>query len=139
MLEQIAEEQPLTASSSLEEGPTVSVVKIAGKKNVLLMTWQQKVNPGDVRRAFETIQAALDAASADMCVVVDLRQNPIFPLTDTMISAMKPYQHHRLAEWLIIGGNRGAKAIESFLSRITGRQNVLWFDTEAEALAHCNR
>jgi hypothetical protein len=132
-------EQSSTTNSSLEEGPTVSVEKITGKKDVLLMTWQQNIDPGDVRRAFESIQAVLDSSSAEMCVVVDLRQNPVFPLTETMISAIRPYQHHLLAEWLIIGGNRGAKAIESFLSRITGKHNVLWFGTEAEALAHCNR
>ncbi len=139
MLEQLAEELPMTASSHLTEGPTVSVEKIDGKKDVLLMTWQQKVNPADVRRAFQTIQAILDSSSHEMCVVVDLRQNPAFPLTETMISAIRPYQHHQLSEWLIIGVNRGAKAVESFLSKLTGRNNVLWFDTEAEALAYCNR
>ncbi|MBN1120367.1 MAG: hypothetical protein JXJ17_04765 [Anaerolineae bacterium] len=139
MVEQRVMEQSNIVNSSLEEGPTVSVKEIHDKKNVLLMTWQQKVDPADVRRAFQSIQAVLDSASAEMCVVVDLRQNPVFPLTETMISAIRPYQHHLLAEWLIIGSNRGAKAVEGFLSRITGRNNVLLFNTESEALAHCNR
>ena len=126
------------ASSTLTTQTTVSVEVVDGLNNILMMTWQQKVNPADVRRAFETIQAALDAASEEMCVVVDLRSNPVFPLTETMMSALRPYQHDYMAEWLIIGGNRGAKAIEGFLSRITGRKNVLWFETEDEAFAHCS-
>jgi hypothetical protein len=139
VFEQLVEESPVMVNGSNKDESTVSVEKIRGKKNVLLMTWQQKVDPADVRRAFQVIQAALDSSSNEMCVVVDLRQNPVFPLTETMISAIRPYQHQLLSEWLIIGVNRGAKAIESFLSKLTGRHNVLWFDTEAEALAYCNR
>ena len=115
---------------------TVHVEPFEGMDGTLLMTWQSKIDPLDVKTAFGAIDQALASADGPIYVVVDLLQNPQFPLSDTMFSAVSCYAHPLLAEWLIVGGSRGARAIESFLSRVTGRQNVLWFDSMGAALDH---
>lgn len=115
---------------------TVGVEPFAGVDGTLLMTWQAKIDPQDVKTAFGVIDRVLASADGPVYVVVDLLLNPQFPLSDTMFSALSSYSHPLLAEWLIVGGSRGARAIESFLSRVTGRHNVLWFDSMEEALAH---
>jgi len=124
--------RPADASSTA----TVAVQPVDGYQNTLLMTWQQNVHPPDVRTAFEAICRSLHADNGPVYVVVDLLCDPKFPLSETMMSAVNCYANPLLGAWLIVGGNRGAKAIESFLARVTRRQNVFWFDSMDEALAY---
>ncbi|MCA9905871.1 MAG: hypothetical protein KC547_18575 [Anaerolineae bacterium] len=101
------------------------------------MIWGHNVNERDVKSAFAQIQALLDEVSEPRCVLVDLSSEPNMPLGATVQNALwGPYRHPRLRTWLIIESrpNRVAHVAEKFLSGATGRQNVLWFTSEAEAL-----
>lgn len=114
---------------------TVSVEALEGYP-ALKMIWQHDVVETDVAPAFAKISAALDATKHPLYVVVDLLSNPRFPIMTTVQEALAPYRDPMLKEWLIIGSNWMAKAIESTLARITRHKNVRWFKTEAEALAY---
>ena len=114
---------------------TVSVEAIEGYP-ALKMMWQHDVVEADVAPAFAKISAALDATKRPLYVVVDLRSNPRFPILTTVQEALTPYRDPMLKEWLIVGSNWMAKAIESTLADITRHKNVRWFKTESEALAH---
>ena len=114
--------------------PTVVVEVFKECDNTLLMKWQHDIKPSDVRLAFETISDALRTTSSPIYVVVDLTQNPRFPLSETMFSALDCYHHPNLEAWLILGGGKAARAIEGFLSSMTGKQNVYWFETMADVL-----
>ena len=115
--------------------PSTVVVEVFEEyDNTLLMKWQHDIQPSDVRVAFETISDALCATSGFLCVVVDLTQNPRFPLSETMLNALDCYRHPNLEAWLILGGGKAARSIEGFLSRMTGKQNVYWFETMADVL-----
>jgi hypothetical protein len=112
---------------------TLTVDPIQEYSNALLMTWQHHINKDDVAPAFEKIVDFLEASPEPVYVVVDLLENPKFPLVETMRRALKAYDHPRLKAWLVVGSNPLAKQIESFLSMITGRKNVFWFDTMEQA------
>jgi hypothetical protein len=114
---------------------TISVEPLEGYP-ALKMIWQHDVVEADVAPAFAKISAALDASKRPMYVVVDLLSNPRFPIMTTVQEALAPYRDPMLKEWLIVGSNWMAKAIESTLARITRHKNVRWFKTEAEALAY---
>ncbi|MBN1964160.1 MAG: hypothetical protein JW910_05915 [Anaerolineae bacterium] len=114
--------------------PTVHVEPIPGCP-ALKMTWQQHVRDEDVKTAFEDIIAALEAREAPLFVIVDLLSNPRFPLRTTVQEASSAYRDRRLAAWLIVGSNWMARMVEGSLSRLTGRHNVYWYESEAEALA----
>jgi hypothetical protein len=114
---------------------TVSVEPIEGYP-ALKMIWQHDVIEADVAPAFAKISAALDATNRPLYVVVDLLSSPRFPIMTTVQEALAPYRDPMLKEWLVVGSNWMAKAIESTLARITRHKNVRWFKTEAEALAY---
>lgn len=114
---------------------TVSVEPLEGYP-ALKMVWQHDVVEADVAPAFAKISAALDATKRPLYVVVDLLSNPHFPIMTTVQEALVPYRDPMLKEWLIVGSNWMAKAIESTLARITRHKNVRWFKTEVEALAY---
>ena len=114
--------------------PTISVETIENY-NAIRMVWARHVNGPDVHSAFAQVQAILNASDQQMYVVVDILNQPQFPLGDTLQAAMYgPYRNPNLKEWLIVGTNQFAKMIERVLAATTGRHNVRWFDTEAEAL-----
>lgn len=115
--------------------PTVSVEPIEGYP-ALKMIWQHDVVEADVAPAFARISAALDATNRPLYIVVDLLSNPRFPIMTTVQEALSPYRDPMLKEWLIVGSNWMAKAIEGTLARITRHKNVRWFKTETEALAY---
>ena len=100
------------------------------------MIWQHDIIEADVAPAFQKISTALDATKRPLYVIVDLLSNPRFPIMTTVQEALPPYRDPMLKEWLIVGSNWMAKAIESTLARITRHNNVRWFKTEAEALAY---
>jgi hypothetical protein len=113
--------------------PTVDVQPIKYLP-ALKMIWQHKVVDKDVITAFESITTALNNSKDPLYVVVDLLNNPNFPLMVTIQNALEPYRHPQLQEWLIVGSNWMARTIEGTLSKITRHKNVRWFDTEDDAL-----
>lgn len=116
---------------------TVNVTKIQGHKNALLMRWEHDVNKEDVSPAFEEITAFLNISPEKCYVVVDLLQNPRFPMVETMRRALSgPYDHPKMEAWLVVGSNQLARQIENFLSTVTGKKNVYWFDTIEDAMTH---
>lgn len=101
------------------------------------MVWGHRVDERDVKLAFTEIQTLLNGVLEPRCVLVDLTNEPNMPLSATVHNAlMGPYRHPKLRNWLIIESkpNRVAHVVEKFLSGATGRQNVLWFKSEDEAL-----
>lgn len=112
--------------------PTVSVEAVSSY-NAILMTWQHRVDKSDVVRAFHKINQTLNEAAAPVYVVVDITNNPRFPLRETINSALwGPYRNPKLKAWLIIGSNPTARAIERSLSGVTKRKNVFWFQSFEE-------
>ncbi|MCC6565168.1 MAG: hypothetical protein IT298_05340, partial [Chloroflexi bacterium] len=72
-----------------------------------------------------------------ICILVDLRERPNFPLTDTLRGALDGvFQHHNLDKWLVVGSTSLAQTIGRTLSAITRRSNILWFKTYDEAIAY---
>lgn len=109
------------------------MVEMTEFPNVIRMTWSHLVNADEVQPAFEMITSYLDNTEKPMYVVVDILADPLFPLRETISSALwTAYKHPMLAKWLVIGTNPLAHAIERTLSRVTGRYNVLWFKSETE-------
>lgn len=115
---------------------TVTVEPLAEKPEHLLMTWQSHVEIDDMREAFRAITKALDESGKPRYVVVDIRANPRFPVTQTVTEAMEPYSHPNMAGWLIVGQNFLARSIERVLSAITRKHNVHWFTTLEDAIAY---
>ena len=115
--------------------PTITVEPIEHYP-ALKMTWQHFVNEADVAPAFQKIANLLDTTHQPIYVIVDLLSNPRFPIMVTVQEALGPYRDPMLKEWLVIGSNWMAKAIESTLARISGHRNVRWFISEADALAY---
>lgn len=113
------------------------VIEATNSPTLIRMTWSHEVNGHDVKPAFEAITQYLDAANQPIYILVDILSDPIFPLRETISSALwTAYKHPMLAEWLIVGANPLAHAIERTLSKVTGRHNVVWFHHEVEAIAH---
>ena len=104
----------------------------------LKMVWEHIILEADVAPAFQKIMTALDATNRPLYVIVDLLSNPRFPMMVTVQEALPCYRDPMLKEWLIVGSNWMAKAIEGTLARITRHKNVRWFSTEADAIAYLN-
>lgn len=105
--------------------------------NAAKMTWQHSVTAKDVRSAFNQLDEMLAESDDDFFVVVNLLSNPNFPLNATVDGALfGPYRNPKLRAWLIVGSNPVARLIERLLAGVTNRRNVLWFDTENEALEY---
>lgn len=117
--------------------PRTVTVEPLSAENVLRMTWQKWVTEEDVYAAFKIITTALVESQNDLFVIVDLRNNPNFPLNATVTGALYgPYRNPRLKEWLIIGSNSTARLIARLLNSISRRDNIHWFNSEDEALAY---
>ena len=114
---------------------TVSVDPIESYP-ALKMTWQHTILDPDVAPAFRKIMAALDATKRPIYVVVDILSNPRFPMMVTVQEALPCYRDPMLKEWLIIGSNPMARAIEGTLAPITRHKIVRWFANYAEAIAY---
>jgi hypothetical protein len=111
---------------------TVSVEAINGYP-ALMMKWEQKASKEDIKRAYRLISEALEAASSPIYIVVDLRNNIQMPLKETVSGAFfGPYNHPKLATWLVIGGHQMARIVANSLNQMTREQRVEWFDTEAD-------
>ena len=115
---------------------TVRIEAVAGYR-ALWMIWSHQVNRPDVNPAFRQLVNLLNEAHGPLRVIVDLRQNPQFPLNETLTGALSgPFRHPHLAEWLMIGSSPMAQAIGRALSAVTMRRNLLWFESEAEVFAY---
>ncbi|MBX3064138.1 MAG: STAS/SEC14 domain-containing protein [Anaerolineae bacterium] len=128
---------PLPQLSKNDE-PTVQIDYLEGY-HALKMTWQHNVQTQDVYTAFHKIEMELRKSDQPLYVVVDLLSDPRFPLKATVDGARVSYRHPRLAEWLIIGSNWLARAIERALASVTNKRNVRWFDSEDAALAYLEK
>ena len=116
--------------------PTITVVQDPIKP-VITMTWQRRIEKEDVVTAFAQINQWLDDGKRSQWVIVDLRENPIFPMLETITQAMKgPYQNKLFVKWLVVNGNPMAKTIERVLSHTTGIKKVEWFETMDDAIAY---
>lgn len=97
--------------------------------------WAHVVHGQDVQKAFRDLYNILNAAEEPIYVFVDLRERPNFPLADTLRGALDgPFRHPKLKEWLVIGSSPMAHTIGRMLTSMTRRNNIKWFDTEAEAI-----
>jgi hypothetical protein len=116
--------------------PTVWADRLEGLP-AIKMVWTARPNVQDIRKAFSDITAHLSYDEQSLYVVVDISSNPRFPLFDTVIHCLTgPFKHENLREWLVVGDSPAARQIESLLSRVTGRSNIRWFGTEAQAMAY---
>jgi hypothetical protein len=104
--------------------------------NYLKMTWPHHIDDIEVKMAFQKIAEVLEQASEPLYVVVDVRQNPRFPLKATLAEARSVHVHPRLRGWLVIGSNWLARAIDRTLSSLTRRKSVQWFDSEDAVIAY---
>ena len=115
--------------------PTVDVQPVAGY-SALKMTWQHKVRDEDVVIAFRKISDTLANSDNPIYIIVDLLNDPQFPILTTVHEAITPYRHAKLEAWLVIGSNWMAKTIEGALAKITRHKNVYWFRSEDDVLAY---
>ena len=106
---------------------------------VLKMTWQHHIERNDLAPAFQKITHALQKTQHPIRIVVDLSNDPQFPIADTLMEALRgPFRHPKLAEWLVFGTNRSARWIAELLSKSTQRSNIRWFDNEDEVVNYLN-
>ena len=121
----------------MNEQISTVTIKYVVEKHCICMAWNHQVTPRDVEAAFAKITDILEQSAEPLCVVVDLRDNPNFPLGATLHGALfGPYRNPKLKEWLIISSNSAAKMIERVLSSTTGRHNVRWFEQEEAVYAY---
>ncbi len=114
----------------------VTVTPIEGQP-AFLMTWPHIVDKESIRSAFRDIMDGLDTTDKPLYVVVDLRNNPDFPMTETIQGAYwGPFRHYRLAEWLVVSTNVLGRMIGHTLATITRRNNIKWFETMEEAMLY---
>lgn len=115
---------------------TITVQPLSAHPHHVLMTWEQHILINDVREAFRSILQMLNEADHPVFVVVDIRSNPRFPVTQTIAEAIEPYRHERAIGWLIVGHNLLARSIERVLAAITQRHVVTWFADLESAINH---
>lgn len=116
--------------------PTITVEHLP-QQAAIYMNWNRTIIEADVAAAFRTVTRLLDETEQPLCVIVDLRQNPRFPMLTTITEALLgPFQHNKLHEWLIIGSSPLARSIARTLSGVTGRNNIRWFVNEADVFAY---
>ena len=110
---------------------TVSLRQLEGR-HVVETIWSQNIDPDDVRDTMCTINTLLDKTSLPLHVIIDIRQNPDFPLWSTIKETMfGPFRHPNMGHWLVIGSNKTAKFIAYILTEVSNRASIVWFDDEA--------
>jgi hypothetical protein len=68
----------------MENAQTVRVFPVSAHPGAWWLQWEAEVNPDHVPSAFAKLTAALDAAASPVHVLVDLRKDPVLPLTITI-------------------------------------------------------
>lgn len=113
---------------------SVKVTSLNGY-DALKMTWQRQVAAEDIAAAFGEVTDRLNSSNKPLYVVLDLQEEPELPLKETILGALSgTYRHPRLAEWLVVGANNPAEVVGRALATMTNRDNVIWFDTEEQAI-----
>ncbi len=111
---------------------TVWLAPIAGYDRAYRMIWTATPTAADVQTVFNAIYAAQNAATSPIHIIVDLTENPTFPLGITMSAALKAHNHKHMGSWLVVGSNRVARLIGGFLTSF--KKSIEWFDTDEAAL-----
>jgi hypothetical protein len=115
---------------------TTIKVTLLEHEPVIYFQWGHLVFRDDVRPAFEQIDRLLDASPDPIYVLVDISSNPQFPLTETVNAAIQgPARHPKLKGWLVVGKSNMAQIIGRSINALTGKRNIQWFETYADALA----
>ncbi|MBK8134904.1 MAG: hypothetical protein KA401_03890 [Anaerolineae bacterium] len=100
-----------------------------------VLWWAHDVQRADVMPAFRHLDTLISMSATPLYVLVDLREKPTFPLTDTLRGALDgPFRNPNLAEWLVVGSTPLAQTIGRTLSAITRRNNIRWFKTLEAAM-----
>jgi len=100
-----------------------------------VLWWAHDVKQEDVLPAFRHLDTLISMSEKPLYVIVDLREKPTFPLTDTLRGALDgPFRNPNLAEWLVVGSTPLAQTIGRTLSAITRRNNIRWYKTQEEAV-----
>jgi hypothetical protein len=114
---------------------TTIKVTLLEDEHAIYFQWDHLVLREDVRPAFEQIDRLLDASPDPIYVVVDISSNPQFPLTETVNAAIQgPARHPKLKGWLVVGKSNMARIIGRSINAMTGKRNIQWFESYADAL-----
>lgn len=103
----------------------------------LKFVWEGSPTVQDTRDAFQQINLFLDHSTGTVHLVVDIRNAKQFPLGATISRASSISLHKNMGNWLVIGSNPMAKVISRTMATF-GKTNIIWFDTEEQAMAHLN-
>ncbi len=102
----------------------------------LLMVWPRTIDKGSIANAFRSIKGFLDLSNQPMYIVVDLRNDPKFIMSETILNAVKIHHHPALAAWLVVGANARAHLIGQAIITATQQTKIFWFDTIEAAEEH---
>jgi hypothetical protein len=122
---------PISRGAIMDSPLPVTVTPL-DDTGALLMKWPHIIDKGSITQAFRVIMSALVKANTPIEVVVDLRDDPRFLMSETITGAYKSFRHPNLGAWLVVGANPRAKMIGQALTTMTQRDNIQWFDTIAE-------
>jgi hypothetical protein len=115
-------------------------ITILERERILKMTWAREVDVFDVVIAFQQVTRHLDCAQEPLALMLDLRQDPQFPIQATITEALNgPFAHPMAREWLIVGRNALAEMAVNLLRSIERRGKIHWFDDEASAISWTNQ
>jgi hypothetical protein len=104
------------------------------------VTLEREVASHDVSNAFKLLSTWVAEYPDGLYVVVDLRENPNFPLAANINGTLfGPHRTPNLREWLVIGSHQTARLTERALAAVTGFSNVRWFKNDVEAIAYLNQ
>src|SRR5688572_21412568 len=118
------------------ETPLPVTVSPLDETGALVMTWPHIIDKGSITSAFRVIMLSLTTTPHPIQVVVDLRANPKFLMSETITGAYKSFSHPMLGAWLVVGANPRARMIGQALITMTQRSNIHWFDTLTEMEAY---
>src|SRR5581483_12105606 len=73
------------------------------RSNVLNMVWSRKVDSADVAFTFRAVTEILDKSTEAVHIIVDIRQDPKFPLQTTISETLSgPFRHAKMGQWLVL-------------------------------------
>lgn len=116
---------------------TMRIVPVQNHSNAFWMQLDEQVTSEDLTTTFRNVTNALNNASHRVNIIVDLRKDPTYPIS-TLVSEIMggPMHHAMMGTWLMLGlGDRRARMVASAVVKIDPRTQIVWVDTEAEALA----
>ncbi len=76
---------------------------------------------------FQELVRILDQSRVDIHVIVDITNNPKFPIQTVITETLTGSHHHpRLGNWLIVGSNRMGRVIGSVLDSMSKKDVIHW-------------